>query len=64
MGPEHSPADLSACFARLDREGYRQQVVYQPADRFWALQAVETAFFLGLSALLTGLCFWCIRRVT
>ncbi len=52
------------CFPRLAREGYRQRVVYQPADRYWTLQAVETAVFLGLALALVGGCFWWIRHRT
>jgi hypothetical protein len=52
---------LRGCLARLGDLGYRQQVVYQPASRFWALQWAETALFLVLSGLLTGFCFWWTR---
>jgi hypothetical protein len=52
-----------ACFARLDRAGYRQRVSYQPRGRYWTLQGIETGIFLALSALLAGVCFWRIRRV-
>ena len=53
---------LAACFTRLAHEGYRQRVVYQPADRFWPLQWAETALFLALSGLLTWFCFWWTRH--
>jgi hypothetical protein len=56
------PLPSRACFTRLADAGYRQQVTYQPASRFWALQWRETALFVGLAALLTGFCFWRIRR--
>lgn len=49
------PAD-EECLARLAGLGYRQRVTYHPADRFWALQGIETALFLTLAALLTWLC--------
>jgi ABC-type transport system involved in multi-copper enzyme maturation permease subunit len=52
-----------ACFARLGREGYRQQVTYQPAGRYWGFQAIEMGIFLVLAALLAGVAFWRIRRV-
>lgn len=63
--PSAGPADASSlevCFARLAHEGYRQRVVYQPADRFWPLQWAETALFLALSGLLTCFCFWWTRH--
>ena len=53
---------LDACFTRLAHEGYRQRVVYHPADRFWPLQWAETALFLALSGLLTWFCFWWTRH--
>jgi hypothetical protein len=53
--------DLEACLTRLTAEGYRQQVVYLPASRFWAVQWAETALFLTVSGLLAGFCFWWTR---
>jgi ABC-type transport system involved in multi-copper enzyme maturation permease subunit len=38
------------------------EVSYQPSSRYWIFQTIETALFLGLSALLAGFCFWRIRR--
>ena len=35
-----------------------------PASRFWTLQVIETALFLGLAAALTGFCFWWLRRLS
>ena len=55
-------APLDDCLARLDREGYSQRVVYQPATRFWALQGVETGLYLAVAGLLTAGCFWWTRR--
>ncbi|GAA1592035.1 transporter [Kribbella sancticallisti] len=53
---------FSTCFQRLADEGYRQKISYHPADRFWALQWRETGLFLALGLLITGFCFWRIRR--
>ncbi|MGI8331699.1 ABC transporter permease [Actinomadura scrupuli] len=50
------------CLARFTRLGYRQQVTYQPAGRFWALQLYETVIYLVLAGLLGGLCTWWIRH--
>ena len=59
----HAPArSIDDCLTRLTDAGYRQKVVYQPADRFWPLQWAETGVYLALSALLTGFTFWWIRR--
>jgi hypothetical protein len=56
---------LVPCFDRLNAEGYRQHVVYQPLAHFWRLQWAETGFFVGLSGLLTAFCFmWTRKRLT
>jgi hypothetical protein len=60
--PGRPSAEAEACFDRLAAEGYRQHVDYHPASRFWTLQAIETGLLLGLALLLTGFCFWRIRR--
>ncbi|MBO0806504.1 MAG: ABC transporter permease [Nocardiopsaceae bacterium] len=52
-----------ACYARLARLGYRQQASYQPASRFWPLQAEETAIYLALAVALSGACAWRVRRL-
>lgn len=53
-----------ACYARLARLGYRQQVSYQPQSRFWPLQADEMALYLTLAAALAGVCAWRVRRLS
>ena len=61
-GRPSTQESVDACFTRLADEGYRQRVAYLPADRFWPLQLVETGVLLALAGLLTGFCFWRIRR--
>jgi hypothetical protein len=61
-GGQVEARSIDDCLARLAAEGYRQRVVYQPADRFWPLQWAETALFLALAGLLTVLSFWWIRH--
>ncbi len=51
------------CIGKLADLGYSQRVTYQPADRFWPLQWLETGLFLALSGLLTWFCFRRIRHV-
>jgi hypothetical protein len=48
----------ASCFAG---HGFVNVVVYQPGDRFWAFQAIETAIFCGLAAALIGLTVWWVR---
>jgi ABC-type transport system involved in multi-copper enzyme maturation permease subunit len=63
-GKVRAAGDLSACFDRLTAEGYRQQVSYLPAERFWALQWRESTLYVLLAGLLTALCFgWTRRRL-
>jgi hypothetical protein len=43
---------------------YHEVVSYQPESRFWELQWLESALFLGLTALLVGLSiYWVHRRL-
>jgi hypothetical protein len=55
---------VAACFDRMNAEGYRQRIVYQPAGHFWPLQYMETGVVLALSGLLAWFCFWRIRQVS
>ncbi len=50
---------LDACGEKL---GLENVVSVLPADRFWALQAWETAMFVVLAIAVTGFCFWWVRR--
>ncbi|MEV6247959.1 transporter [Streptomyces sp. NPDC051742] len=56
---------VEGCVADLGALGYKQQVTYQPAGNFWALQWAETGLYFGLALALTGFCArWIRRRVT
>jgi len=57
-GPTSTPACGSA-FASLHAQ---MLLAYQPASRYWPLQAYETAITLALALALAGICFWKIRR--
>ena len=50
------------CDAYLAKQSLRQQVVYQPASRYWTFQILETAIWLAIAATLAGFCTWRIRR--
>lgn len=41
---------------------YHAVVTYQPANRFWTFQAIETALFVVLGLLLAGVCAWWVRH--
>jgi hypothetical protein len=47
----------AACIGQL-----REMLVYQPASRYWAFQWYEMALFVGLALVLSGACFWWLRR--
>jgi len=51
--------DALKCFAESD---LHVEVAYQPADRYWTFQWIETAVFVVLAGLLTGFCAWWLRR--
>lgn len=61
-GPNPNPKVQEPCFERLATEGYQQQLIYHPASHFWTLQWRESGLLVVLAALLTGFCFWRIRR--
>ncbi|MEU8401702.1 ABC transporter permease [Nonomuraea sp. NPDC048892] len=50
-----------ACTAEINRLGYRQQATYQPLERFWPFQGIETGTYALLTLALTWLCFRRIR---
>ncbi|WP_431930206.1 ABC transporter permease [Nonomuraea jabiensis] len=50
------------CIAEINRLGYRQQATYQPLERFWPFQWIETGIYALLTLGLAWFCFWWIRR--
>jgi hypothetical protein len=53
---------MGTCMAEINRLGYRQQATYQPLDRFWPFQWIETGIYALFTLGLTWFCFWWIRR--
>jgi hypothetical protein len=50
-------------FQCAKQEGYRgHYLAYQPADRFWTFQWIETGIYLAISALAIALTFWLVRQ--
>jgi ABC-type transport system involved in multi-copper enzyme maturation permease subunit len=60
--PQGAAAGPDACMVEINRLGYRQKVTYQPLDRFWSFQWIETGIYAFLTLGLTWLSFWWIRR--
>jgi hypothetical protein len=56
---ENDTATFLDCLAS---HGIREAVSYQPASRYWAFEAAETAIYLGLALGLAGCCFWRLSR--
>jgi hypothetical protein len=53
---------IQACINWMGSLGLREDLTYQPASHFWALQWAETGIFVAASVLLIGFCFWWTRR--
>jgi hypothetical protein len=54
--------NAAGCRKALDALHLRQSVTYQPGDRFWPLQWIETGVYLVLAAGLGWVCVWQVRR--
>ena len=61
QGEGPGPQEVERCFAELSKS-YHELVTYQPEDRFWLFQGIETAIFIALAALLAAASFWWIGR--
>ena len=59
--PEGGKDLIRECVAKISQQ-YHVVTTYQPANRFWTFQWMETGIFLALSLLLAGFCFWWVRR--
>ncbi|MEV4110606.1 ABC transporter permease [Nonomuraea sp. NPDC049695] len=55
-------AGPGTCTPEINRLGYRQQATYQPLERFWPFQWIETGIYALLTLGLTWFCFWWVRR--
>jgi hypothetical protein len=51
--------NIQSCLAA---HGYRGYLSYQPANRFWAFQGIETGIFVALAAILLAVTFWVLKR--
>lgn len=58
QGQNH-PGAVLAC---MQHAGFRQFVTYQPANRYWAFQGIETGLYVALAAALVALTFAVVRR--
>jgi ABC-type transport system involved in multi-copper enzyme maturation permease subunit len=58
-----STGSQAQCDAWLAAQPLRQHVLYQPANRYWTFQILETLIWLALALGLAGVCMWRIRSV-
>ena len=58
-GPDAQPR---ACEEWIGSLGLRQDLTFHPDSHFWPLQLAETGILIAVAALLTGFCFWWVRR--
>ena len=52
---------FQACITHLSAT-LHLAVTYQPASRYWTFQSLETAIYVALALILTGICFLWIRH--
>jgi ABC-type transport system involved in multi-copper enzyme maturation permease subunit len=57
-----SVVNPSACAARIQNMTLHQKATYQPASHFWLIQAIESAIFVGLAALLVTAAVLAVTR--
>jgi hypothetical protein len=55
-------SDQAAAFSCLHDAGFRNFMTYQPANRYWAFQTIETGIFVCLAAALLAAAFVALRR--
>jgi hypothetical protein len=55
---------FETCVNWLESQNLQQALSYHPDSHFWPLQFVEAGIFVGVAALLTGFCFWWVRRIS
>jgi hypothetical protein len=54
--------DKQSIFQCINARGISQYLVYQPADRFWTFQAIETALYVVVALGLLGFTVYWVRR--
>jgi hypothetical protein len=60
LAPCTSNQTLVQCFQARGAQAIF--VSYQPADRFWTFQWIETGIYLGFSVLALVAAFWLVRQ--
>ncbi len=58
---QNADTAFAQCVAHVAAK-FHQEVIYQPAVRYWAFQWYETAIFFGLAMIVAGFCIWWVRN--
>jgi hypothetical protein len=61
-GGKMTPGTQNSALACLQSAGFRHFVTYQPANRYWAFQGIETGLFLLLGVVLLAVTYVVVRR--
>ena len=62
--PPTGPGKIQSLGNCLHAHGILNSIVYQPANRFWIFQGIESAIFLGIAAaLLAVTVWWVLHRI-
>jgi hypothetical protein len=54
--------DFQTCATAIAQKNLKQVVAYQPANRYWTLQLIETGVYLTVAILLAWACFGLVCR--
>ena len=54
--------DFATCATAIAQKDLKLTVVYQPPNRYWPFQLIETGIYLAVAVVLAWSCFWLIRR--
>lgn len=57
-----APGQHTQTIGCLAKQDLHVRATYQPNSRYWPFQLIGTGIFLAAAAVLSGLCFWRIRR--
>jgi len=58
LGAKATDAEMARFNQCVTEHGFQNNYIYQPGDRFWLFQAIESGIYLLLAALLLTFTFW------
>ena len=60
--PSTKSGSMNAVFSCMQAHGWRGFATYQPANRYWPFQGIETGIYVLLAAALIAVTFVIVRR--